>query len=115
MQYATVLAALSAAGLSAAFPTYPTYPLGNGTNSTVDLTNPFLGKNYFANSFYARELEETIAAFLAQNDTLNAARTRTVQKIGTFVWVTSVSGLVNIPNTVKEARAEQEKTGKKQI
>ena len=36
--------------------------------------NPFLDKNFYANGHYAQELEETKAAFLARNDTLNAAR-----------------------------------------
>ncbi|KAG4438561.1 hypothetical protein IFR05_005936 [Cadophora sp. M221] len=108
MLSSTIFAALSIASLVAAFPQAP-----KGSNTTD--VNPFVGKNYFANSFYAGELNETIAAFLAKNDTLNAARTRTVQNIGTFVWVASVSGLVNIENTVKEARAEQERTKKKQV
>lgn len=108
MLYSTVLAALTGASIVTAAPRWP-----NGTNTTD--VNPFLGKNYFANSFYAGELNETIAAFLAKNDTLNAARAHTVQNIGTFVWVATVSGLVNIENTVKGARAEQKRTKKKQI
>src|ERR1700710_371237 len=63
MQLTSILAALSAAGVASAYP-WPT---------ATDV-NPFLGKNYFANSNYARELNTTIAAFLAKNDTLNAAR-----------------------------------------
>lgn len=108
MLYSRVFAALSGVSCVTAFP-----KLLQGSNTTD--VNPFLGKNYFANTFYAGELNETIAAFLAKNDTLNAARTRTVQGIGSFVWVASVSGLVNIENTVKEARAEQKKTRTKQI
>jgi cellulose 1,4-beta-cellobiosidase len=83
------------------------------TNTTS--TNPFLGKNYFANSYYAGELETTIRNFLKQNDTLNAARVRTVQKTGTFVWVTSVSGLPSIDSTIAEARLEQARTSIPQI
>lgn len=30
--------------------------------------NPFIGKNYYANSHYAAELEDTKAAFFAAND-----------------------------------------------
>jgi hypothetical protein len=77
--------------------------------------NPFLGKNYYANSHYAQELETAKAAFLARNDTLNAARVTTIQRTGTFVWVTSVSGLSNIPSAIAEARAEQRRTRKPQI
>lgn len=68
MLYSTILTALTGASIVSAAPRWP-----NGTNTTD--VNPFLGKNYFANSFYAGELNETIAAFLAKNDTLNAART----------------------------------------
>lgn len=77
--------------------------------------NPFIGKQYYANSFYAGELNKTIAAFLAQKDTLNAARVRTVQRTGTFVWVTSVSLIPKIAEAITEARAAQKKTGKHQI
>jgi cellulose 1,4-beta-cellobiosidase len=34
------------------------------------------------------------------------AQTRTVQKIGTFVWITSVASLSNIDTTIAAARAE---------
>lgn len=108
MLYSTILATLTAASLAAAAPTK-----GNG-NGTGD-ANPFLGKTHFVNPTYAAKLEETIATFLARNDTLNAARTRTVQDISTFVWVTTVSGLSNIDDAVKQARAVQKKSKKKQI
>ena len=104
MQLTAILAALSAAGLAHALP-----------GPTATDVNPFVGKNYFANPYYAGELNQTVAAFLARNDTLNAARTRTVQKIGTFVWITSVSGLAGINTTITEARAQQKKTRQPQI
>ncbi|TVY12807.1 1,4-beta-D-glucan cellobiohydrolase CEL6B, partial [Lachnellula arida] len=77
--------------------------------------NPFLSKNYFANAYYAGELNQTVAAFLAKNDSLNAARTRTVQGTGTFVWITSVAGLSNTQSTIDAARAERQRTRKQQI
>ncbi|KAJ5042532.1 uncharacterized protein L3040_005075 [Drepanopeziza brunnea f. sp. 'multigermtubi'] len=82
---------------------------------TTEEVNPFLGKSYYVNPAYADKLEETISAFLAQNDTLNAARTRTAQSIGTFVWVTSVAGLGDLDMTIKYARAVQHQTKQKQI
>jgi cellulose 1,4-beta-cellobiosidase len=88
--------------------------LGRPLTNTTD-TNPFIGKNYYANSGYAAKLETTIKAFLAKNDTLNAARVKTVQKTGTFVWVTTVSGLGDIDKTIAEARAEQLRTSQEQI
>jgi cellulose 1,4-beta-cellobiosidase len=104
MRLTSPFAALVTASVASAFPW-----------STATDVNPFLGKNYFANSNYARELNTTIAAFIAKNDTLNAARARTVQNIGTFVWVTSIAGLANINTTISEARALARKTYKPQI
>jgi cellulose 1,4-beta-cellobiosidase len=81
-----------------------------------DSVNPFLGKTYFVNPYYSNELNQTVAAFLAKNDTLNAARVRTVQKsIGTFVWIAGVSGLGLLNDTITEARKVQHHTGKQQI
>ena len=61
------------------------------------------------------KLDQTIAAFEAKNDTLNAARTRTVaEKISTFTWVTSRAHLSNITTTIAEAR-QQKKKGKEMI
>ncbi|TVY73496.1 1,4-beta-D-glucan cellobiohydrolase CEL6B [Lachnellula suecica] len=109
MQLTTLIAALSAAGITTALPS-----VAPRAEDAQDV-NPFLGKNYFANSYYAGELNQTVDAFLARNDSLNAARTRTVQKTGSFVWVTSVAGLSNIKTTIDEARAEQRRTRKPQI
>jgi len=77
--------------------------------------NPFQGKTLFAPSSYAAKLDETIAAFTAQNDSLNAARARTVKTIGTFNWVSNIAGLKSIPKVIAEAREAQRKTNKKQI
>ncbi|KUJ06411.1 glycoside hydrolase family 6 protein [Mollisia scopiformis] len=108
MLITTVFALLSFTSFCAALPT------ADAADAHRDV-NPFVGKHYFANSNYANELNQTVAAFLAKNDSLNAARTRTVQKTGTFVRVTTVSGLSLINQTVSEARKEQRKTHKKQI
>lgn len=104
MHLYTILAALSAAGVCLAQP-WPIPP---------DV-NPFLGKSYFANAGYAAKLDTTIAAFLAKNDTLNAARARTVQSIGTFTWITTISGLANLDATIVEAREVQRRTRKRQL
>ncbi|KAL2070163.1 hypothetical protein VTL71DRAFT_13189 [Oculimacula yallundae] len=108
MLYSHIFAALGGISAAAATAIRP-----RDANSTD--VNPFVGKNYFANSYYAGELKETIAAFAAKGDTLNAARAKTVQGIGSFVWIASVSNLVNIEKTIKEARAEQKRTKKEQI
>lgn len=72
--------------------------------------NPFEGKDRHVASSYGKKLDLTIAAFEAKNDTLNAARTRTVQqKISTFTWITSRAHLSNITTTVAEARKQKKK------
>ncbi|TVY39563.1 1,4-beta-D-glucan cellobiohydrolase [Lachnellula subtilissima] len=109
MHIKALLTFLSAANSISALP-----PLAPRAEDARDV-NPFLGKNYFANSYYAGELNQTVSAFLAKNDSLNAARTRTVQNTGTFVWITSVAGLSNIKTTIDAARTEQQRTRKQQI
>ncbi|KAF1358218.1 hypothetical protein EJ07DRAFT_179896 [Lizonia empirigonia] len=53
--------------------------------------NSFEGKDRHVGS-YGKKLEKTITAFEANNDTLNAARTRTVQqKISTFTAIDNLS------------------------
>lgn len=89
-------------------------PLAVVAQPTKDV-NPFLGKNYYANSHYANELAETKAAFLKKGDALNAARVTTVQRTGTFVWVSDVAGLSGIATAISEARQEQRRTRKQQI
>ncbi|KAF3034060.1 1,4-beta-D-glucan cellobiohydrolase cel6b [Didymella heteroderae] len=77
--------------------------------------NPWEGKDRHVVESYGKKLDQTIAAFEAKNDTLNAARTRTVQqKISTFTWVTSRAHLSNITTTIAEAR-QQKKKGKEMI
>lgn len=100
---------LLAAGLASAIPT----ELAPRTSATD--SNPWVGKDYYVNPTYAVKLKETILTFLKKGDLLNAARTRTVQGISTFVWVTTVAGLSNIDDAITQARKVQKKTGKKQI
>ncbi len=106
---------LTLAGLASLALAHPGPEANSASASHFPNSNPFLGKNYFANANYASELNTTLHTFLAQNDTLSAARIRTVQKLGTFTWITSVSSLDLLNQTIIEARAEQEKTRKLQI
>lgn len=96
-----VLATAALTGAASAFPKPP----GPPSNQTV---NPWPGKDRYVVQSYGKKLDQTIAAFTAKNDTLNAARTRTVaQKISTFTWVTTRSGLSNINTAINEARAQR--------
>jgi cellulose 1,4-beta-cellobiosidase len=51
--------------------------------------NPYLGVQPYANKGYAAKLEETIKYFNKEKDYINAARTRSVQKVPTFGWVSN--------------------------
>ncbi|KAK2741443.1 1,4-beta-D-glucan cellobiohydrolase cel6b [Onygenales sp. PD_40] len=77
--------------------------------------NPFLGRTHYVNPTYAEKLNTTLQAFVAQNDTLNAARTRSALNIGTFVWVSKMADLPNIDAAITGARAAKEATGEEQI
>lgn len=85
----------------------------NETNSTV---NPWAGKDRYVVQSWGTKLEQTIEAFNSQNDTLNAARTRTVQqKISTFSWITTRSGLPGITTAIEEARLQAQQSNARVI
>ncbi|KAH7389369.1 1, 4-beta cellobiohydrolase [Phaeosphaeria sp. MPI-PUGE-AT-0046c] len=90
-------------------PGYPTFPVPS--NKTM---NPWPGKERYVVQSYSKKLEQTIAAFTAKNDTLNAAKTRSVQNTSTFHWVTTRALVSTIYDVIKEARA-QRKGGKRMI
>ncbi|KAL3419840.1 exoglucanase 3 precursor [Phlyctema vagabunda] len=110
MLLTSFLAALSIPLLISASPTSLIYRKRDATD-----TNPYLGKTHYVGADYAGKLDQTVSAFLARNDTVNAARTRTVQQTSTFIWITTRAGLVNISSTISEARAAQSKTNQTQI
>ncbi|KAJ4365135.1 1,4-beta-D-glucan cellobiohydrolase cel6b [Neocucurbitaria cava] len=102
-----VLATAALAGAASAAPK----PSPAASNVTV---NPWIGKDRYIVQSYGKKLDRTIAAFEAKNDTLNAARTRTVaQKISTFTWVTTRAGLTGITTAITEARAQRK--GRKKV
>jgi cellulose 1,4-beta-cellobiosidase len=83
------------------------------SNKTV---NPWTGKERYIVQSYSKKLDQTIAAFRANNDTINAGRTRTVQKkISTFHWVTSRALVSTIKDVIKEARDQAKKSKKRVI
>jgi hypothetical protein len=103
-----MLAALTAVGAVSAAP--KRFRSWNETSP-----NPFEGKKLFANPLWAEKLEPTYAAFKAAGDETNAAKVRTIQKTGTFVWVSDRAGLRNIDVAIEAARAEQKASGVEQI
>lgn len=77
--------------------------------------NPYVGVEPYANKGYAKKLEETIKYFNKEKDYVNAGRTRTVQKVPTFAWVSDTAGIASIKPLIKEALDAQKRTGKKQL
>ncbi|KAJ2931102.1 hypothetical protein H1R20_g5996, partial [Candolleomyces eurysporus] len=77
--------------------------------------NPYLGVQPYANKGYAAKLEETIKYFNKEKDYLNAARTRSVQKVPTFGWVSNSAAVPDLKGLFSEALAAQRRTGKKQL
>lgn len=103
-QFVLATAALAGAAVAA--------PKLAPSNATV---NPWTGKDRYVVGTYSQKLDQTIAAFIAKNNMLNAARARTVaQKVSTFTWITTRAGLTGIDTAVKEAR-KQRKGNKKII
>jgi cellulose 1,4-beta-cellobiosidase len=77
--------------------------------------NPWVNTDRYVPQSYGKLLQTTVDSFTAKNDTLNAARTRTVQKsVSTFTWVVTRAGLASIETAIKEARA-QKKQGQRMM
>lgn len=103
-----VLATAALAGAASAAPEPPVY-----SNATV---NPWTGKDRYVVQSYGKKLDQTIAAFRAQNDPINAGRTRTVQKqVSTFHWVTTRALVSTIYEVIKEARSQKSGNSKKRM
>ena len=80
-----------------------------------DTPSPFEGRKLYVNPDYSEKLDQTLAAFEEAGDEENAARVRTIQDIGTFVWITDRKGLAGIDTAIERARAAQEETGEDHI
>lgn len=109
MRPSSLLVLCAAAAVSAA-PQWP-HPLKPKPTES----NPFQGKELFANPTWATKLEQTYSAFVAQGDEANANKVRTIQDIGTFVWITDRAGLTNIDSAITAARAARKSKGVDQI
>ncbi|TFK64764.1 cellobiohydrolase [Pluteus cervinus] len=82
--------------------------------TTTDV-NPFLGKEFYANKGYAKKLEETISRFQNAGDTVNAARARSIQKVGTFSWISSTADIASIKPLIREANLHSLLAWKSQV
>jgi cellulose 1,4-beta-cellobiosidase len=105
---------LTASALAAAAAAAPKALPQNHRRQDADV-NPFDGKRLFANPVWAGKLEETYTSFASDNDTANAGKVRTIQDIGTFVWVSSIDQLPNIDAAITSAREAKAATGVDQI
>jgi cellulose 1,4-beta-cellobiosidase len=116
MKYLAYLAAALAITPSmlsvAALPPVP--PAQPPTPPSKDV-NPYIGKSAFPIPGYAGKLEATIQYFKDQKDFLNAARTKTVQNIPTFTWISASKDVGSIATLAKEALKKQRLTRQKQL
>lgn len=79
-------------------------------------SNPFEGRQLYVNPSYSESLEQTRESFLEQGDAENAAKVRFVQeRVGSFVWVPTISHLDAIDVAVANARAARNATGEEQV
>ncbi|KAL2755400.1 glycoside hydrolase family 6 protein [Sodiomyces alcalophilus JCM 7366] len=79
-------------------------------------SNPFEGRQLYVNPNYSESLEQTREAFLEQGDAQNAGKVRYVQeRVGSFVWVPTISHLEEIDIAVANARAARDATGQEQV
>jgi cellulose 1,4-beta-cellobiosidase len=121
MRSATLLASCAALStVSAAAYGNPVYGRSSTTGATSpskrdDAPNPFEGKKLFANPEWRAKLERTHQAFVQKSDFENANKVRTVQGLGSFVWVANIAGLSNIDAAISAARSAQQTTGVKQV
>ncbi|KAH6902732.1 cellobiohydrolase [Coprinopsis sp. MPI-PUGE-AT-0042] len=83
--------------------------------SMLSDVNPFVGRSPFPIPGYATKLEATIQYFKDQKDFLNAARTKTVQNIPTFTWISASRDVGSISTLAKEALKKQKQTRQKQL
>jgi cellulose 1,4-beta-cellobiosidase len=82
--------------------------IGTAAPTSCNTNNPFLDRIRYANSHYATQLEQTIESFTVKNDTLDAARVRTVQTASTFIWVAEFAGIAGLEGHLDEAIAAQQ-------
>lgn len=116
MLFSSLLAALSAAGAVSAAPSLRQFNGGfKWKRANETSPNPFEGRKLLANPAWGAKLEPAYEAFVAKDDAVNAAKVRTIQKTGTFVWVSDRASLKNIDDAIEAARAEKEATGVDQI
>ncbi|KAH6902259.1 cellobiohydrolaseII [Coprinopsis sp. MPI-PUGE-AT-0042] len=83
--------------------------------SAAQANNPYETRKPLVNKSYAKKLDETVAYFTSRGDALNAARTRTVQKIPTFAWISDSASIADIKPLITDAVAQQAQTGEKVI
>ncbi|KAF9473876.1 cellobiohydrolase [Pholiota conissans] len=84
-------------------------------STSQSAVNPYIGTVAYANQAYAKKLDETIQYFTKKFDFVNAARTRTIQKIPTFAWVSANKDVASIKGLVQEALTAQLLTRQKQV
>jgi cellulose 1,4-beta-cellobiosidase len=112
MRGQTLATAFSAAGLASAA-TIPTVHMH--LSSRQQDSNPFAGKEITPNPEYAEKLETVYEYFQEAGDAVNAGKTRDIQQLGTFFWVSNIASLPLIDDAIAAARARKSETGQDQV
>ena len=121
MHFSTLVTAASAAGMASAA-AFKIDPSASAKREAVSKrhvsrqeSNPFTGRTITVNPDYAEKLEDVVQIFEAAGDETNVAKTRVVQDIGTFFWISNIPSLENIDEAIEIARAARDTTGEEQI
>jgi hypothetical protein len=105
----TFLALAAFASLAATYAT----PTLVTERATADV-NPFLGKDVYLNPVFTAEVNAEIASLKAAGNTALAAKAAKIGGIPTFNWISTSKDVNNISGWLRDAKALQDKTGRKQ-
>jgi len=87
------------------------YGRSSGNNlDRCDHDNPFKGVQVYANYFYANEVQTTINAFAAKNDTAGVAAAKILQQVPTFMWLSTIYDISGLEPQLLNARAIMDAT-----
>jgi cellulose 1,4-beta-cellobiosidase len=76
--------------------------------------NPYLGKEVFLSPKYSASVAAQVEAFKAAGKLDLAAQATKVGQVPTFIWISSTKDVATIAPILRQAKAVQVKTGKKQ-
>jgi len=97
---ATALAALATTVMAAPAPSRIEARAACSTAVTLKSgTNPFKGQKFWANPYYAAEVDAAVAAISDESLAASAAK---VGEVGTFMWIDTIDKLSTIPDLIDQ-------------